>query len=384
MNILYYCWNENSSSDIEETFVSLGHHYIKFTGSLSNYDSDMNFELQMQRLFLKHSFDFIFTFNYFPIISKLAQAQKIPYVSWVYDCPHLTIYSHTITNSCNYLFLFDQELVSIAIMCGAKHAYHMPLAINTVRLNRMLASFNHSAPPFSYDISFIGSLYENSLYDQIHYLPDYLKGYFDALFHAQQQIWGYSLSEALLTDSILSQMLSYVKFPEDPLYSYTTHTLVRNLLDKKITSLERIHLLNKTAESFSLDVFTGSTCPLSGKCSMHGFVSYTKEMPVIFHRSKINLNISLRSISSGIPLRCLDIMGAGGFLMSNYQPELTLRFIPGEEFVVFESEEDLLEKEDYYLNHELERMEIAENGWKKIQQEFSYQNQFQNILSYLS
>ena len=57
-------------------------------------------------------------------------------------------------------------------------------------------------------------------------------------------------------------------------------------------------------------------------------------MPLIFRESKINLNITLRSITSGMPLRALDIMGAGGFLLSNYQQELAENYIDGEELVL--------------------------------------------------
>lgn len=50
-----------------------------------------------------------------------------------------------------------------------------------------------------------------------------------------------------------------------------------------------------------------------------GILDYYNNMPVVFCNSKINLNISLRTIRNGIPLRAMDIMGAGGFLISNYQ-----------------------------------------------------------------
>ncbi|MBC5712643.1 glycosyltransferase family 1 protein [Roseburia sp. BX1005] len=96
-------------------------------------------------------------------------------------------------------------------------------------------------------------------------------------------------------------------------------------------------------------------------------------MPCVFHLSKINLNISLRSITSGIPLRCLDILGTNGFPLTNYQPELAEFFIPDEDFVMYESEDDFLQKIEYYLSHEAERKEISYNGWKKVNQNFSYE-----------
>ena len=59
---------------------------------------------------------------------------------------------------------------------------------------------------------------------------------------------------------------------------------------------------------------------------VHGGVDTLKEMPKVFRQSKINLNLSTRSIKTGIPQRVWDILGAGGFLITNYQNELNKYF----------------------------------------------------------
>lgn len=374
MKILYYHWNENSSLDIEDAFSSLGYSYTKVSYPLNSYDSDSSFETKMHELLSSQCFDCIYTFDYFPILSDIAEKHKIPYIAWIYDCPHLTLYSHTIRNSCNYLFLFDKAMLNTVTALGAKYAFHMPLAVNTKRINKQLQiGKERSLVPFDSDVSFVGSLYEKTPYHQIQYLPDTLKGYFDGIMQAQQKIWGYNFIEELLTDDILEQALPYLKFEESPAYSYSAKTLLANILEQKITSDERIRLLNHAAEFYSVDIYTNSDKSILKSGKVHGAISYSDTMPFIFLRSKINLNISLRSISSGIPLRCLDILGCKGFLLSNYQPELAELFVPGEEFVYFESEEDLIDKIDYYLHHEAKRIEIACNGWAKIQEQFSYE-----------
>ena len=86
MRILYYCWSENSTEDIEQTFCNLGYFYIKISYPLNNYDSDVNFENQVTQLIQQQQLDCIFTFNYFPILSNIAERCGIPYISWVYDC----------------------------------------------------------------------------------------------------------------------------------------------------------------------------------------------------------------------------------------------------------------------------------------------------------
>jgi spore maturation protein CgeB len=97
--------------------------------------------------------------------------------------------------------------------------------------------------------------------------------------------------------------------------------------------------------------------------------------------SKINLNPTLKSIRSGIPLRALDILGCGGLLLSNYQAELVEAFIPNEEVVIYESIEDAAEKAEYYLNHEAERERVAQNGYRKACEMFSFDRQLEKLFN---
>ena len=104
-------------------------------------------------------------------------------------------------------------------------------------------------------------------------------------------------------------------------------------------------------------------------------------MPRVFKQSKINLNITLRSIKSGIPLRGFDIRGAGGFLLSNVQGDFLGSFTPGDEFVYYEDEKDLLRKIDYYLFHEDEREAIARSGHDKVAAEHTFRHRVREMLA---
>lgn len=380
MRILYYCWNENSAEDIQQTFTRLGELFVKVSYAFKNFDSDEEFECQVKQLIEQQKLDCIFTFNYFPILSNIANVCGIKYISWVYDCPHLMLYSKTITNECNYIFVFDRVMEQIVASLGALHVYHLPLAVNTGHINSLLNLPEYlDDGNYDSDISFVGSLYENNMYSQIKFLPDYIKGYFDGIISSQKEIWGYNFVEELLSDNIVEEAMKYIKFDENPNYSFGHKNIISDMINNRITSDERIKLLGSIADKYSLDLYSASDSSIIKNCNFKGTISYHDEMPRVFNRSKININISLRSITSGIPLRCLDIMGAGGFLMSNYQPELAEFFVPGEDFVYFESEQDLIDKIQYYLEHENERKQIAYNGWQKIQQFFSYETQFSLI-----
>jgi spore maturation protein CgeB len=75
----------------------------------------------------------------------------------------------------------------------------------------------------------------------------------------------------------------------------------------------------------------------------------------------------------------MDIMANRGFLLSNYQSDLAEAFIPGEEYVYYEDTEDLMDKIDYYLTHEKERLEITENGYQKVVKLHNYKDCFTEI-----
>ena len=104
--------------------------------------------------------------------------------------------------------------------------------------------------------------------------------------------------------------------------------------------------------------------------------------PYVFKHARINLNITLRSIKSGIPLRAFDILGAGGFLLTNYQTDFMDCYIPGEDFVYYESKEDKFAKIDYYLKHEDERVAIAQNGFERTAANHTYKHRIEEMLSY--
>lgn len=133
--------------------------------------------------------------------------------------------------------------------------------------------------------------------------------------------------------------------------------------------------LNKICD-FKLYSGKKENIPELGDLEMCGSVMYYSEMPKVFRLSKVNLNVTLKTIESGIALRALDIMGAGGFLMTNPQEELLEHFQAGRDFEIYRSTEELCEKTVYYLKNEDMRAEIARRGHDKVKALFSYEKQF--------
>ena len=378
--MLFRSWDSYGRKDIKEAFVAEGHQLIcfPFNYRASGLRHDPEVEAKLHAALQKETPDAVFSIDFFPVISKVCRREQIRYISWTYDWPHVLLYSATVIYPCNTVYVFDREVYEEFHSAGISTVHYMPLAANTDRLD-VLVEEDES---FACDISFVGSLYVenyNLIDEMMPTLPDYLRGYLDALMAAQLKIYGYNFIEELLTPVVHELQEHYpLEITPDGLDSLE-HNFAQYVINRRITAIERMDLLEAVAEKHPVDLFTHVKALELPNIRNHGEVNYDDTMPLVFKQSKINLNITLRSIKSGIPLRAIDIMGCGGFLLSNFQREFLDFFVPGEDFVFYDSKEDLLRKIDYYLCHEEERRAIARNGHDKIAARHTYRHRVREM-----
>lgn len=381
MHILMYRWKAYNYRDIEQTLLAMGHAVDNIQQELGNYDIEPEFEKKLAAQIRNNHYDMVFTVNYFAVISNVCEREGLPYVSWTCDNPLISMYHESVFHDCNYIFTFDKTNYLEFKQMGVKHIWYLPLAVDTDRMDMILSQ---SKDLFKYqgDIAFVGSLYERNSYDKIkHSLPEYLKGYFDATMEAQMNLSGANIIEAMLTTEILEQLQSYFKLEKSE-GSFSDLGLIfqTTVLGFKIAELQRRRALTELSKFYKVNVYSNSDVSSLFRVQYCGSVDYWSEMPKVFHMSKINLNFTIPNIKSGIPLRAWDILGAGGFLMTNYQAEIPLYFEEGKDLVCFDGPEDLKEKVGYYLEHEEERKKIARSGYEKVKANHSYRNRLQQIL----
>lgn len=377
MKILYIEWNSYGNEDMREAFIAEGHTLTVFPFSNKEGRHDDAVETSLREVLISQAPDLVFSFNYFPLISNVCKNAGIRYISWVYDSPYVMLYSYTAINPCNIIYVFDKDLCFEFQRAGIQTVRYMPMAANPARLDKLSASALSA-----YDISFVGSLYteKHNFYDRMTTLSEYTQGYLDALMSAQMNIQGYNFVQESLSP-ILDDL--YHALPMDPNpdgVESREYLYAQYVINRKITGLERTAVLRDITQHHSVDLFTYDTAFTMPNLRNHGPIDNVAGMPLVFKQSKINLNISLRSILSGIPQRAFDIMGSGGFLLSNYQRDFLESFLPDEDFVFYESRADLLSKIDYYLTHEAERMAIAANGRAKITASHTYRHRVREML----
>lgn len=379
--ILIYKWRAYNYLDVYETFCKMGYKVDIIEQHLSSYDEDTDFSKRLSRILSKTLYDFMFTINYFGVISDTCERFHVPYVSWSCDSPLISMYHESIFNKCNYIFLFDKSSYLYFKSIGVEHIWHMPLAVDAGRIDYILENAD-DLKLYENEISFVGSLYERNTYDKlIPTLPPYLQGYFDSALEAQLNVSGGNLLERLLTDEICDKLQQYYKLEKtDRSFSNLKLIFSTTVLGFKAAKEQRIRSLLVLAKKFPVSIYTNSNTRDLLRVKYRGSVDYFSQMPKVFHGSKINLNFTIPNIQSGIPLRVWDILGAGGFLLTNYQPELELYFDIGKDLVLFEDAFELEQKVSYYLEHDEERRKIAENGYYKVKQFHSYKQRVQEMI----
>ena len=388
MKVLMLTWKSFGNEDMIDALKELGHKVTELPFSDKGEKPDDQLEAELVAALQKASPDFLFSFNYFPVASLACRKEDIPYVAWVYDSPYVRLYHYTINYPTNHVFVFDKQQYLEFHNAGILTVHYLPMAANTKRLSAMtdFASFRKTSWLNRHEVAFIGSLYteKHQFYQRMEKISPYTRGYLEGLMAAQKQVWGYNFIQESLPKDILADMQKALPLtPAADSVESVEYLFAQYVINRQITATERLELLSAVAEKYSLDLYTPDETFKMKNCTNHGAVDYYDFAPYVFKQAKINLNITLRSILTGIPLRAFDIMGAGGFLLTNYQADFLDYFYPGEDFVFYESKSDLLDKIGYYLQHDDERSAIANNGLQKISADHTYEHRIKEIISYL-
>ena len=380
MRLLIFEWAAGTFTypDIIESFAANGITYKTVSYQFDGSKDDEFFESRFAKE-LEGNFDAVFSVNYFPLVAKCCNKKGVNYISWSYDNPlNVRDIEETLGFGTNHVFLFDRIQVKNFRDKGFTNVHHMPLAANCRRLDDIRLS-KRDIEEYGADVSFVGRMYD-SLYSRfVANMDDYCRGYIEAIMSAQSKIYGYYMIDEMLTDGLMERINGHYRKIDPNMDFELSKEALSFAIASEITRGDRIIILNILSKRFKLNLYSWDVNELLGDVNYKGSCDYMTQMPRIFKASKLNLNINLRISQSGIPLRVMDILGAGGFLLSNFQPEIAEFFVDGQEVVMYESIEDAIEKAIYYINNDEVRTQIAKRGHDKVREMFSYDVQLKKI-----
>lgn len=147
----------------------------------------------------------------------------------------------------------------------------------------------------------------------------------------------------------------------------------------------RLRFLTATAP-LGLSLFGGqwdnpAVCGQLTRYAVGGRLKYGAELARVYRHSAININILDAMMVDSINLRSVDVMAAGGFLLSEYRPAYDRTFKIGKELDCFRTLEELCEKIEYYLRHPDERREIAQRGRNRVLSEHTITHRMRDLLA---
>lgn len=387
MKILYGALG-NNSIDLAWALTELGHQVVStdvvFSRRLLVFTKEE--EEALLREVTRDEYDFVITYNFAPLMAHVCNKVGLLYVSWVFDSLLIPLYLAEARYSCNRIFIFDRREYERVAAYGVKNIWYLPMAANCSRINGFDITEEDIAR-YATQISFVGNLYQdNNDYDRVRpYLKGERKQKWDNRLRDMACRWGDDKRDIyrFLDEEDMRFVKSCYGQEHNPIGMDDNLYYGFNVLCYELAGMERRMALERLAERFYVDLYTNSADKNLRGVHAHGTVDYLKESGKIFYASKINLQLTMPSIETGISQRVYDIMAVGGFVLSNYQQEYETLFEPDRDVVLFRDLDEMMRKAEYYLTHERERLMIAVNGYRKVNDKHNYILRVQELLDKL-
>jgi len=372
--LLFFQWHSFMNKGIEKALIKLGIEYEVFFYQFSDWEKDDTFCEKLREKLREDNYFTVLSVNYSPLISEVCEEVGARYVSWIYDSPLHIRNLESMKNTCNEIYFFDRGQQQAYEEMGIK-GKHLPLAVDT----EIFASAINKSGRYRSDIAMVGQLYKTDYTYFTAPMDGYLKGYLEGIINSQMKIYGGYIIPELVTDELLEKMNRIYKEVATDGFLMGQREL-EYLLAQEVTGRERYLALALLSGRYQTAVYAKDEDERLKNVQFRGYVDYYSQMPNVFAESKINLNISLKTIRTGIPLRVLDVLGCGGFLISNYQEEIAEYFKVGEECEVYESLEDLVAKVDFYMRNEEAREKVALAGFERVKRDFTFEDRITKMI----
>ncbi len=388
MKLLVYEWNFITKHDLVQALLRKGNQVDLFStpASARKEEQKEQFKINLNKALGEKSYDAIFSVNFFDVLAEAAHDRGILYICWTYDSPALGGVRPALKLDTNRIFVFDSSEAEAYEQKDVPNIHYLPLATNAERFNRMKPTPMERGRYYA-DVSLVGNLYQSDMDSIFPLFDEYGAGYVAAIINTQIPVHDKDIISDMVNENVVKRICNQ-EVEEALIKNLNTNflsgvkemnaTYLISFLKKAVTNKERVLLLTLLARHFRVKLFSPGAPKLPG-VSVQGAVDYVSEMPLVFKCSRINLNITLRNIRSGIPQRVLDIMGCRALVLTSYQEDLTRYFEDGRDLLIYHSPEEALDKCRYYLKHEKEAEKIRQNGYKIVKDQFSYERQLDRI-----
>lgn len=339
-----------------------------------NIDNAPDYEVQLQKSLTKGAPQCVVTVNMLGVdcngmFSYYTSRYGIPSVHWFVDDPRpILLTRKDVVTPDMIACTWERAYIPFLEECGFGRVEYLPLAVDATKPIRV-PRLTHTR-----GVGFIGSsmgrAFLSTIADKFLWKPEYERiaqlvagsicagnaGPIDALIHDTA---GTSISDPFT--------LTWLR-------SYILHTASMMKRKRYIQALLPLGI-----ELFGDE--SGWKELLGSEVVTHPDLDYQTEAASCYATTAVNINISSCQMPSALNQRIFDVPYSGGFLLTDYQEDLSALFA-GDEYVAYSGEGDLVDKTEFYLHNDTSRNRYVEAACRRIVASHTYCHRLETILSW--
>jgi len=368
--------------ELKAAFFNLGVKVVSLNIKFNNTRSEVIESLV--DLIIQFEPDFVFTLSHHGIdedgiVVNLLEDIKIPLVSWMLDSPDiiLKIFDKIISDNV-YIFSCDLDSINFIKNLKYRNVEYLPLATSLSLFNNLsLSKENFSGT----NVAFVG---ENFCSDIAHNIRQYHDSK-ELLVFYKKLAKRLVLSPArdvsrLFSSSELSVEKVYFSLPLVKRLNFDLSVFYEANKQLRAQSLKKLFAYNP------LIVGPSSWKSILRDCKKwvwHNYIYYNTDLKKLYKQSKIIFNTTSVHMNKAINQRIFDVPAAGGFVLTDYSPQLECLFDISKEVAVYHDINEIEYLTGKFLKDKVLRNKISTNAFRRISDNHTYEHRIAKILQIL-
>lgn len=311
------------------------------------------------------------------ILMDLLARLQLPLASWFVDNPHLIIHLYSkCVSPWTALFTYDADNVASLHAAGFPHAFYLPLGTDPER-------FRPSSKPvpasWKASVSFVGNsmIYKVGARLKKTKLPRSLLRTFRASAREFMDDDSHSIPEFLQR----RRPQDYANYAA--LAGNEERLAYETALTWQATRLYRNGCVRRLLpfcpllvgdDGWKIEFRHDTPQP-----RYHGIINYYEDLPRFYAHSDINFNCTSKQMKGAVNQRVFDGPAAGGFVLTDWRPQMESLFERGE-MACYRSRDEIPDLVRFYLAHPDERRRIMEAGRARVLKCHSWADRLRGLL----
>lgn len=297
------------------------------------------------------------------VLMDMLARLELPLASWFVDNPHLIIHLYSkCVSPWTAIFTWDEDNLPSMKASGFAHVHYLPLGTDPERFR---PHAGRPRPQWRAPVSFVGNsmLYKVGGRLKNGRFPAPLLRTFNKVSEA------FSLSEDRSVPSFLSRHFPAVHAAYLALPDNEARLAFETAVTWKATQLYRNDRVARLLPFQPLIVGDGGWRVVFRKATPQprylDAISYYSDLPTFYGESQINFNCTSRQMKGAVNQRVFDAPAAGGFVLTDWRPQMAGLFEP-DEMACYHDPEEIDGMVRHFLDHPDEREKITHRARRRI------------------